>query len=974
MRVAVDRVRGEIEAERLLFLLHPLRQGPAGAGRQLDRIARHLGLAEQPALSAGPPLMGARGDGENRFGHRMDARTVGLDPVERTRRGQGLQLALVHESRIDPLGQRIERGEGPARLTLDHQLLHRAFAHRLQRAQRIADGQAILMRLDIELGLAGVDAGGQHRHAQTSRVVDEDGQLVGQRHVVAHRRGVEFMRMMRLQPCGLIGEQRIGGRVALVKAVSGELVDQVEQLVGLLRGDVVHLRAALDEDGALRVHLRLHLFAHRSPQQVRAAQRIARQDLRGLHHLFLIDEDAVRFGQYLFEQGMRVDDLLGPLLAATEAGDIVHRTRPIERHERDDVAEIGRAHRRQRAPHALRFQLEHADRVALLQQAIGRLVVPGERAEIDLDPTFGEQLHRLLQDRQGFQTQEVELHQPRALDELHVELRDGHVRARVAVERHQLRQRPVADHHTGGVGRAVARQALQLGRQVEQAADLIVVGIFLRQLGHAVQRALQVPGIGRVVGHQLGEAVDLAIAHLEHAPGVLEHGTRLQLTEGDDLRDLIATVFLLDVADDLATPGFAKVDVEVGHRHAFRVQEALEQQAELERIEVGDGQRPGDDRARARTTARTDGNVVILGPFDEVGHDQKVAGEAHLDDDVDLEGQALVIGLAPAGFALAFQLGDPVEPGVQTGGRVAAEHRRLALAVTRETGEDGLAPRGHHGTALGHDQSVLDRLGQVGEQLLHHLGGLQPRLGTAFGTVVHFDIGRIGDAQHGVMCIAEAAIGKATGVGRDQGQVAIIGQVDQLLLGRHLDRVVATCEFDVQPVAEDRRKPTGIGFRPVRLAFRKQAGDTALATSGQRDQALAELLQRVETDMRGEFDRAIQMRRRHQGAQIVIAGHVLRIERDPVDHRADRVGHVGTRDAQHGADDRLYACLLGRIGKGHRGIKAVAIGQARGGKGVRLGLRRNRLGIDRAVEHREGGKDAKRHISGMHCPSLPGPA
>ena len=79
-----------------------------------------------------------------------------------------------------------------------------------------------------------------------------------------------------------------------------------------------------------------------------------------------------------------------------------------------------------------------------------------------------------------------------------------------------------------------------------------------------------------MVGDELGEPVDMAVTHLQHAPRVLEHGARLEAPEGDDLRHPVAAVFLLDVGDDLVAPRFAEVDVEVGHRHAFGVQEALE--------------------------------------------------------------------------------------------------------------------------------------------------------------------------------------------------------------------------------------------------------------------------------------------------------------------------------------------------------------------------------------------------------------
>ena len=41
---------------------------------------------------------------------------------------------------------------------------------------------------------------------------------------------------------------------------------------------------------------------------------------------------------------------------------------------------------RQRAPHALRFQLEHADRVAALEQLVDRRVVPGSAAKSTSTP------------------------------------------------------------------------------------------------------------------------------------------------------------------------------------------------------------------------------------------------------------------------------------------------------------------------------------------------------------------------------------------------------------------------------------------------------------------------------------------------------------------------------------------------------------------------------------------------------------
>jgi len=63
----------------------------------------------------------------------------------------------------------------------------------------------------------------------------------------------------------------------------------------------------------------------------------------------------------------------------------------------------------------------------------------------------------------------------------------------------------------------------------------------------------------------------------------------LQRAEGNDLRDLVAPVFLLHVANDFVAPVLAEIDVEIGHRNALGIEKALEQKPETDRIEISDG-------------------------------------------------------------------------------------------------------------------------------------------------------------------------------------------------------------------------------------------------------------------------------------------------------------------------------------------------------------------------------------------------
>ena len=99
--------------------------------------------------------------------------------------------------------------------------------------------------------------------------------------------------------------------------------------------------------------------------------------------------------------------------------------------------------------------------------------------------------------------------------------------------------------------------------------------------------------------------------------------------------------FCAHVLDHFAAALEAEVDVDVGHRHALGIQEALEQEIELERADVGDAQRVRDERARRGSAARADRDPPVARRVDEVGDDEEVAGIAGLGDDAELVVEAL---------------------------------------------------------------------------------------------------------------------------------------------------------------------------------------------------------------------------------------------------------------------------------------------------------------------------------------------
>src|SRR3546814_15130312 len=103
------------------------------------------------------------------------------------------------------------------------------------------------------------------------------------------------------------------------------------------------------------------------------------------------------------------------------------------------------------------------------------------------------------------------------------------------------------------------------------------------------------------------------------------------------------------------------------------------------RVEIGDGERPGNYRARARPAARAHRNIIVLCPFDEVSNDEEITGKAHLNDDVEFEIQPVEIGLSLF-LILDIELRQPF---FETGNRISAKLPFLPFPIDRKSVVEG---------------------------------------------------------------------------------------------------------------------------------------------------------------------------------------------------------------------------------------------------------------------------------------------
>ena len=723
-----------------------------------------------------------------------------------------------------------------------------------------------------------------------------------------------------------IGDQGLADHT-LVEPIPGKLLHQVEDVRGNGAIDPAPLCTLL-EDGALLGHLLGLLLAHGAAQQVGPAERIAGQDLGDLHHLLLVEDDAVGGLEHRLQVRVRIGDIGPPVLAVDE---VVHHAgleRPgAEQGDQGrDVLEAVGLELLDQLLHAARFELEDGGGLATLEEGeglgVGR-VDPfdvdrrGARAQVGVDG-----LERPVDDGEGAQAQKVELDQAGGLDVVLVELGHQVVATRLAVQRREVGQPGRGDDHAPRVLAGVAGDPLQLAPHVDQGAHLLVLLVGELEVVAVLERLVQ--GHAQLEGDHLGHPVDEAVGVAHHPAHVAHHRLGGHGAEGDDLGDRLAPVALGHVVDDPVAALHAEVDVEIGHGDALGIEEALEQQVVLDRVEVGDPQGEGDQRAGTRAAPRPHRDAVALGPGDEIGHDQEVAGEAHLADDPQLQFQAFIVDAAALGLVGQVPQQTALEAALQARPRLGMEelvdgharrHRKLGQVVLAQ-GQLQVA-------ALGDLHRVLQGLGAVGEQLDHLLRGAQVLLLAVVARAARVVQGAASvDADPHLVCLEVVPREEAHVVGRHHRHPLGQGQVDALLDQFRLLWPTGADQLQVIAVAEDREPliQQGLGGRTV--ARQQGLGDVTLGAAGECNQPLGRRRDPVALHLGQAQVLALHVGARDQPGQVAVALLVL-------DQQYQSVGLVGVRRVLHpqvGPRNGLDPGRQGRLVEAHQGEQVALVG------------------------------------------------
>ena len=388
--------------------------------------------------------------------------------------------------------------------------------------------------------------------------------------------------------------------------------------------------------------------------------------------------------------------------------------------------------------------------------------------------------------------------------------------------------------HTGLTNQAfdtfgLLSNALGIGVGIVHLAEFPGLGI---SFGRRVENIMQADVLA--AGGRRGQGLSDFFSNREFithdAGGVLQRLLGFDGAVDHALGNLVGAVFFTAVFDDSGTAFRIEVDIDIRQAHTLRVQEPLENQTVLQRVELGDAHGIGDHGACSRTTARPHHDAVVLGPLDVIGHDEEVTAKLHLADHT-----ALIIGLLEhvqrwiAVITLFESLFDLLQeqrglvPAFRTG---ELRHESAVLVIIE-----------HDVATFGNEQRIVASVGMILEQLAHLLGGFDVIAGAVeLESIRIIQSGAGVDAQHGILCAGIFGMHIMGIVGGQQRGVQLLGNGQQVVGDLVLDCQTVIHEFDKEIVlTEDVLEFTSGTQCLVELSQAQTSLDDARRASGGRD-------------------------------------------------------------------------------------------------------------------------------------------
>jgi len=348
---------------------------------------------------------------------------------------------------------------------------------------------------------------------------------------------------------------------------------------------------------------------------------------------------------------------------------------------------------------------------------------------------------------------------------------------------------------------------------------------------------------------------------------------------------------------------------------------------------------------------------VVLGPVDEVAHDQEVAGEPHLQDDPELELQPLLV--ARAHLLALCRVGEEqlqafLQPLVGGEAEVLLDRHAVGRGEVRQA---RLAEFQREVAAARDLQRVGHRRGDVLEQRLHLRLRLEVLLAreAAQAARVGQDLA-LGDAHARLVGLVVVFPGELHRVRGHHRQVQACGQLHgggdvRLVVG-----AAGALQLDVEAVREHTRQPQRELGRPALVAGGERLAERAGLRARQQDEALVEFLQPLDAAHALRAHHVAGPGARQQFAQVQVALAALHQQ-----HHARHRRRVGAQALQHGlaADHGLDALAAAFLVELDGAEQVVQVGDGERRLAVRGGRLHDLVDAVGAVDDGEFGVQAQ---------------
>ena len=326
---------------------------------------------------------------------------------------------------------------------------------------------------------------------------------------------------------------------------------------------------SIDKVCALLFHNRLLLLTHGTAHKVTSPKGIPAQIPDNLHNLLLIDNTAIGRLQNRLQLGTGIGNRMMLVLSHNIFRNKIHGAGTIQGNSRDNILQILRLQLLHEILHAGTFQLEHpfclscSDGSQYLRVIIINI--------IDINPlsrAFLNIIYRIMDNRQGSQSQKVHFQKSQLLQRCHGKL-GGNGTVASSGKGYKFIRRLLADNHTRRMHGGMSGQSLQPLAHINQVMHLLILLIELPHLRVHLQRPVQCNV--QFIGHHFCNGIHKGIGQIHHAPHIPDNTLCRQRTEGNNLYHLVRAVFSAHIINYLLPPVVAEVNINIRHGHTLRI-------------------------------------------------------------------------------------------------------------------------------------------------------------------------------------------------------------------------------------------------------------------------------------------------------------------------------------------------------------------------------------------------------------------